>query len=89
MIDKLSTAQAAERAGVQPATWRSWRQRKLPRGNPVPDPDGWHDARTPWWLKSTIDAWTSRRAGRGARTDLHQPKKTDLPPHVPMQSTQG
>jgi hypothetical protein len=62
---KLTTAEAAERADCQPATWRGY----VARGQ-APKPDGHHDARTPWWWESTVDRWKASRPGRGARTDL-------------------
>jgi hypothetical protein len=73
----LVTALAAERAGVSPATWRKYGalardEREAGRDRPglLPPPDGWHDARTPWWYESTVDKWMARRPGAGARTDL-------------------
>jgi hypothetical protein len=74
----LVTAQAAERAGVTPATWRKYRniakvERDAGRDRPnlLPEPDGWHDKRTPWWYESTVDEWIAKRPGPGSRTDLH------------------
>lgn len=56
--------QARERAGLTEPTWSSWRTRGWPRGNPVPDPDGWIDRRTPVWWPETIDEWVARRPGK-------------------------
>ena len=54
--DRLTVAQAAERAGVKPATWRAY----VARGQ-APAADGSHDQRTPWWLASTVDRWLAAR----------------------------
>lgn len=58
---KLVTAEAAALAGVSAANWRGWRARGVPRGNPVPPPDGHYDARTPWWWDTTVERWMSNR----------------------------
>jgi len=78
----LVTAQAAERAGVTPATWRKYvaiakREREAGRDRPnlLPAPDGHHDKRTPWWYEATVDGWMARRPGPGARTDLQESGK--------------
>lgn len=63
-MEKLTTAQAAARAGVQPGTWRDY----VAKGR-APKRDGEHDARTPWWYPATVDAWLADRPGQGARTD--------------------
>ena len=66
MTDWLSTAQAAKRAGVTPASWRGM----VARGA-APPPDDHDDnhpvnRRAPRWRPETIDAWlpTRRRPGR-------------------------
>lgn len=46
---KLSVAEVAEYLGIKPSSFRS----RVSRGA-APDPDGYHDARTPYWLRSTI-----------------------------------
>lgn len=58
---KLTTAEAAALAGVSPENWRGWRSRGVPKHNPVPEPDGHHDARTPWWWSTTVQAWIDNR----------------------------
>jgi hypothetical protein len=58
---QLTTAQAAELAGVSPTNWRGWRARGVPKGNPVPPPDGHHDLRTPWWWSTSVEQWKARR----------------------------
>jgi hypothetical protein len=66
MTETLTSAAAATRAGVSPSTWRSWRSR---RPGYVPEPDGWHDRRTPYWRAATIDAWRAE----------HQPQRKGKP----------
>lgn len=61
MTERLTTAEAAELAGLSPANWRSWRARGVPKLNPIPEPDGHYDARTPWWWSTTVEQWKSRR----------------------------
>lgn len=73
---QLVTAQVAAKLGIAPGTWRGYRSRP-PVGNPVPEPDGWHDTRTAWWRESTIDDWAARRSGAGARTDLRARKSSE------------
>ena len=58
---KLTTADAANRAGVKPSTWRAWRAHGRPRPEPAPEPDGWFEMQRPWWWESTISAWMERR----------------------------
>jgi hypothetical protein len=58
---KLSTIEAAERAGVKPSTWRAWRSHGRPHPVPAPEPDGWRELQRPWWWQSTIDAWLRSR----------------------------
>jgi hypothetical protein len=62
--ERLTVAQAAERAGVATSTWRSYVAR-----DQAPKPDGAYDARTPWWWASTVDTWMGARPGRGRRPD--------------------
>ena len=56
VTDKLTTAQVAEAIGIKPATFRAY----VSRGQ-APEPDGWHDARTPWWFAATIHEWNAKR----------------------------
>lgn len=64
---KLGIAAAAQRAGVQPSTWRSY----MARGQ-APEPDGREEiSGTPWWYEATVDGFIRSRPGRGYRSDLH------------------
>lgn len=54
-IGRLTTQQAADWAGVKPATWRSY----VARGR-APRPDG-HFGATPWWSEQTVRQWASGR----------------------------
>jgi hypothetical protein len=62
MRERLTVAEAAKRAGVTPATWRSYVAREQ-----APKADGQHDKRTPWWWDSTVDTWLAGKPGRGRR----------------------
>ena len=57
---QLTAAEAAERSGVTPDSWR-----EMVRLGRAPKPDGYL-GRTPWWHPATIEAWlpTRRRRGR-------------------------
>jgi predicted DNA-binding transcriptional regulator AlpA len=57
--DRLTSAQAAEVAGVKPSSWRVY----VSRGD-APQPDGMIDGRTPFWLRSTIETWQQTRGKR-------------------------
>lgn len=59
----LTTAQAAEVAGVAESTWRAY----VARGQ-APAADGRIDGRTPIWRPETVEAWLAARPGRGGRT---------------------
>lgn len=50
--DRLTTAEIAELYGIVPATFRNYVRR-----DQAPKADGYHDKRTPYWLRSTIEAW--------------------------------
>jgi CRISPR-associated protein Csx17 len=69
--EMLTTAQAADRAGIAPRTWSAY----VARGQ-APAPDE-RDPRTgrPLWLPSTVETWLETRPGQGARTD--RPKITE------------
>jgi len=54
--ERLTSAEVSTRLDVQPSTWRSWVSR-----DQAPKPDGAYDARTPYWLASTIDEWKASR----------------------------
>lgn len=67
----LTAPAAAARAGISESAWRSYASRRHPRANPVPACDRRNpDTGVQEWLPATVDAWMSRRAGRGSRTDL-------------------
>lgn len=60
--DQLTTADVAQLAGITPASLA--RQRLRP--GVVPKPDGYLGV-TPWWRRSTIEAWLPTRRARGQR----------------------
>lgn len=71
----LAVAEAADRAGLKKATWRSYVAR-----NYAPKPDDPDDTdalgreikpkrRRPRWRASTVDAFRNNRLGQGRRTD--------------------
>lgn len=62
IADLISTAQAAELAGIQPGTLRDYVSRG--RG-PSPVVRGWYD-------RDAVQAWVENRPGRGSRTDLKE-----------------
>lgn len=57
--ERLTTSQAARLIGVKPATFRSYVTRGL-----APKADGHVDARTPYWLRSTITQWQAKKDGQ-------------------------
>ena len=56
--DTLTATQVATELGIQPATFRTY----VMRGQ-APKADGYHDKRTPYWLRSTIVAWRPTMKG--------------------------
>lgn len=64
MEDRLTTADVARLLGIDPATWRGYVSHRKPVQNPAPPADGKFDARTPWWFRSTIEAWQANRPNR-------------------------
>lgn len=54
--EKMTVAQVAEYLGIESSTFRAYVSR-----DQAPAPDGQHDARTPWWWRSSIDAWGETR----------------------------
>lgn len=70
MADLITTEQAAQLAGITPATWRYYlsRRRNLSRGE-IPLPVE-HHGRTAMYDRAAVIAWTQNRPGRGSRTDL-------------------
>jgi len=62
----LTTAQCAARAGIKPATWRSY----VHRGQAPPARGG--TAARPLWEDSEVEAFLAQRPGAGARTDLRR-----------------
>lgn len=59
---QLTAADAAALAGMTAKNWHGYRNRGVPKGNPIPEADG-HLGRTPWWWESTVRAWMDRRPG--------------------------
>ena len=66
----LGAADAAARAGLAPATIRSYMKKGLtpPADVVITTPAG----PLRGWSPATIDAWLASRPGRGARTDLRK-----------------
>lgn len=50
--DRLTVTQIAALYGIQPVTFRAYVARKQ-----APPADGYHDKRTPYWLRSTLEEW--------------------------------
>lgn len=50
--DRLTVMQVAQLYNIKPATFRAY----VKRGQ-APKPDGQHDKRTPYWLRSTLEEW--------------------------------
>ena len=50
--DRLTVSQVAALYEIQPATFRTY----VMRGQ-APKADGYHDKRTPYWLRSTLETW--------------------------------
>jgi hypothetical protein len=59
--EKLLVKDCAARRGILPSSWRSMVSRRK-----YPQPDGWYDARTPWWWESTVEAIPPAEAPVGA-----------------------
>lgn len=58
----LTTKQAAELAGITPASFRREMHRERSRGRDYRAPaDAWPDARTPLWDQQAIEAWLAGR----------------------------
>lgn len=49
---RLTVTQVAALYNIAPVTFRAYVHRKQ-----APPADGHHDKRTPYWLRSTIEAW--------------------------------
>lgn len=58
----LTSAQAAQRAGVKTSTWSSY----VSRGQ-APEPHTYIDRRTPLWTPEQLDQWAAGRRGQGWR----------------------
>jgi len=54
--DKLTVTQAAQLYGIKPSTFRAYYTRAKGKKY-APQPDGHHDRRTPYWLRSTLTNW--------------------------------
>jgi hypothetical protein len=74
---KLRTAEAAKLAGVQSGTWRAY----VSEGR-APVADGHHDARSPWWFESTVNAFVAGKLGRGHRRAELGPPEPRAPRRV-------
>jgi hypothetical protein len=49
-------------AGMSARNWHGYRVRGVPKGNPIPPPDGDFDGR-PWWSEATVRTRMERRPG--------------------------
>lgn len=65
----LLRKQAAARARISPETWHAYVSRRMPKGNPAPQPDGHIDDRTPFWYPETVDAWDRLRPRASRNVD--------------------
>lgn len=54
--DRLTSTDITRMLGITPELWRQWRHR-----GKAPQSDGYHDRRTPYWLRSTIETWQETR----------------------------
>lgn len=62
--DWWTLSDIAEYLGVEVKTVRTWLNKRLPKGNPFPEPD--HRFGTERvWRPATIVAWNAERPGRG------------------------
>jgi hypothetical protein len=50
--DKLTVSQIAAEYGIKPSTFRAY----VHRGQ-APPADGYHDGRTPYWRRATLEEW--------------------------------
>src|SRR5215210_7055425 len=69
---KLYLDDAASTLGVTRSTLSTWRSRGVPVSNPFPEPDGVdmiNGHARPYWHPASVKAWSSRRQGRGRRSD--------------------
>jgi hypothetical protein len=55
------TADCAAFLEISPGAWRNYYSRRVPKHNPAPEPDGYYDARTPWWWDTTVKRWHQSR----------------------------
>lgn len=63
--EQLTAAMVADELGIKRDTWWSYVSR---RNGKAPPPDGREPlSKTPWWYRSTIDAYRGQRQGRGWR----------------------
>ncbi len=62
----LTTAQAAELAGITPASFKREMSRERERGRDYRMPESaWPDRRSPRWDEAAIRAWLASRPGPG------------------------
>jgi hypothetical protein len=55
--DKLTVTDIAALYGIKPSTFRAYVTKRKDGRKHAPDPDGYHDKRTPYWLRSTLENW--------------------------------
>lgn len=68
-MNLLTTAQAAELAGVTPGGFRATANWARKKGVELRAPDDqWPDKRTPMYDKDKLVAWLASRPGRGNRS---------------------
>lgn len=65
--DKLTSTDITRMLNITPELWRQWRHR-----GKAPQPDGHHDRRTPYWLRSTITTWNTTRNTKKAAPPPHE-----------------
>jgi hypothetical protein len=69
----LTGPEAAERAGIAPATWRSYAARGYVPPADDPDDDRPPNRRSPRWKTSTVDHFIANRIGQGNRPSAVSP----------------
>lgn len=63
----LTGPEAAQRAGITPATWRGYVSRGYAPKPDDPDDGRPANRRSPRWLTSTVDHFRANRLGQGKR----------------------
>lgn len=77
--EKLTVPKVAALYNIKPATFRVYVHRKQ-----APEADGYFDGRTPYWLRSTLEAWrpitqTNESAPAAGKSDGGKPISKDRP----------